>query len=560
MAENPKKNPPVLTIRCPEFGFCVVAMAFLIALPSVVSGQIAGGSLADRLRNAAQNNRPEASDPASKPASATSAASQRSEQSDVGSTATFGGSPFDLALLGPLFAAPQSIAETESGPVLSREAEKSFLAGDQNTALRLMFGHMVAEYDDAQAELRGVKFSRLLKRPVWSVRFGVSMWVRDGGIGDKDPMPIPKQGQAGGVVAAGNQPTPGNSLRDAFRRLGGSRSNDLRASDSNRPTGPGSNTASEAADAGKNSDTPEAPPAAQLPTLTKGKMLSDQAATELDEKLGLVAEVVGQELQTRYQRGDFGPLLTNVTVAEDEAQAKTTSQTADNQPNPFGQLRPFGRPQAEPKASDSEMKSAEALTSSDSLPMWKPGIVYVGDGTTKEMIDRAHQADIDLLIHFEVVLKSGRGETVQNISRCRLINVATGKSIGTSKPMDTFEEKQLAPKGTGGRAYVEDRIENLLSIIDRDVVIVDLPALTPELVRRRLGSLLDNTPPRSLRTLAEIRLYQLLELLTTEEVELAFEMVGGSDSLLFLYGSDEQRAALARQWATKTESSTKQGS
>jgi hypothetical protein len=131
-----------------------------------------------------------------------------------------------------------------------------------------------------------------------------------------------------------------------------------------------------------------------------------------------------------------------------------------------------------------------------------------------------------------------------------LITVSDAKTIALSKSMDSYEESQLSTKGVGGgRDYVSERIENLFGIIDRDVNLTELPPLTAEIVRRRLGQLLGSEPPRSLRTLAEVRLYQLKSLLTPEEVELAFEIVGGSDGLLMLYGPQEERIAIARQWA-----------
>ncbi len=50
----------------------------------------------------------------------------------------------------------------------------------------------------------------------------------------------------------------------------------------------------------------------------------------------------------------------------------------------------------------------EALSeAAEPLPMWQPGIVYLGEGTSDENIPLARAANIDVLLHFDVVLKAG---------------------------------------------------------------------------------------------------------------------------------------------------------
>lgn len=287
-----------------------------------------------------------------------------------------------------------------------------------------------------------------------------------------------------------------------------------------------------------------------------------------EEMLGLVAQVVGEEFSLRYNRGDFGPLLVDLSnpspdEAADDSNADPTTAPSAPAPtglNPLSGLNSLGggsnplpgaRPLADPTA-DSVSAKAQVLASVNSLPIWRPGIVSLGNGSSKEMIEKARKEQLDFLIHFDVILKVRTGSPVQNISRCRLINVATGKSIGLSKVMDSSEESKLAGGESGGREYVNSRLENFMSILDRDVKVIEMPKLTPESARRRLGMLLGSSQQRSLRTLAEIRLYEMRELLTRNEVEAAFDMVGGSDSLLFLYGSPEERASMARTWAAES--------
>ena len=121
--------------------------------------------------------------------------------------------------------------------------------------------------------------------------------------------------------------------------------------------------------------------------------------------------------------------------------------------------------------------------------MWQPGIVYLGVGTANENIPLARAANLDLLLHFDVHLKSNRTGVTQNNSRLRLLNVATGKSIGVSKAMDNWEAAQVAGTGRmGERAYVEEKLGYLFAILDRQVKTEALPKLTIKPRGRRQSS------------------------------------------------------------------------
>ena len=53
----------------------------------------------------------------------------------------------------------------------------------------------------------------------------------------------------------------------------------------------------------------------------------------------------------------------------------------------------------------------------------------------------------------------------------------------------------------------------------------------------------------SLRTLAEIRLYQSQQLLSEDEVMTAFDIVGGDEALQLLFGSEAERLRIVHKWA-----------
>lgn len=444
--------------------------------------------------------------------------------------------------LAPLFAEVKPDGTAEAAPTLKDAAQWAFQAGDQKTARQLMFAHMAAEYEDAESLIRSVRYSPLLKRPVWDVRFCAGLIVRNGAGDDVDPSPIPATGGSprrvatpratGSPPAAGSGRTADSSMAERMAA----------ALNRNRPTPPrqpkrvepkqpppGEVSSSGEEDSDLKSTTPDAanrsagdesgPPADGL---GQREMLNAQADEELREYLGLVAEIIGAEFVSRHQRGDFGSLLAEMESQDDTA---ATDGTADAPP-----------------------PSSVVPLDDDALPMWKPGIVYLGQGSKQEILEQAQAAGLDMLIVFEVVLRTHRGTQTQNISRCRLIDVKSGDSIGLSRPIDN---QHVAPDGETDEDYVRGQLQNLLEILDRDIKVIALPQLTPEIARNRVGRLLDG-PPNAVRTLAEIRLYQLQNLLTINEVEQAFSIVGGEDALTLLYGSPTERRRLARRWVTQS--------
>jgi hypothetical protein len=441
--------------------------------------------------------------------------------------------------LKPLFFAGQEVA-VQGGPYLSREAEEAFQSGYQGLALELMFGHMATEYDDALVAIKTVKYSAAVKRPVWAIRWGISLAVR--GETD-DAQPIREGATPAGSLARGGPGDPNAMAMDMSMDMADQQMNAEMESqmqqqmemqmqqqmdmEMQQSMGMDSDMGLRGGAMGGMGGGINVPPRPSIPERT---MLSAEAGETLDKTLGLVATVTAEEFKKRFERGDFGPVLTTVTV-------------------PAAPLQSIGE-----KLNDALSEAAEPL------PMWQPGIVYVGAfNGFDEAWPVAQAGKIDLLLHFDVLLKPGRNNMVQNISRCRLLNVYTGKSMGVSKAMDNREAAQFAGAGRmNEREYVTEQLSNLLAIIDREVKAIDLPALTPDVAHRRIASLISGPRARSLQTLAEIRLYQAQGLIDASEVEAAFDIVGGGDALLLLHGAQEERIAMARKWAVQSQGKTQQ--
>ncbi|WP_218933453.1 hypothetical protein [Rubripirellula lacrimiformis] len=443
---------------------------------------------------------------------------------------------FELA---PLFQ-PAAGVQVITGPLLQRESDMAFAAGYQGMAVELMCGHMVTEYEEAGLALSTVKFSPALRRPVWNVRWAVSIAVRGTeDVPDASPIragttkPGRRLASSGGYDdMSGGYSGEDMSMEMGMEEMGGGYSGEDMESMSGM---------------GGMGRRPNAKPAA--PTYAERNMLSDEAESMMDSNLGLVAEVVAEEFGKRFKAGDYGPLFTGLTPPE------KIDPRAPRRPPP-----PRQEGDAAVDAAPLPTMSAKldaALTEAPRPPgMWRPGITYLGQGASNEMLPVAQSEGIDFLFHFDVLLKPGRNNATQNVSRCRLFNVATGKQLALTKSMDSLEAAQKISTGSFAdeRAYVMDQLGSLLGIMDRDTKVVPMPqGLSPESVRRRISLVIGGPKARTLQTLAEIRLYQSLNLLTLDEVEMAFHIVGGSEGLLFLHGPREERLAMARTWAVRSQ-------
>ncbi len=276
----------------------------------------------------------------------------------------------------PLFSPTQEIV-VESGPVLHREAEQAFAAGHHGLARELAFGHMTTEYEEAIQALKSVKYSPLLRRPVWNIRWGVSMFVR-GEEGVLDPQPI----REGATPSRRNLAGGGQGQEDY-----GDQMQDMEMRDQEMERQMQMEMERDMGDMGDMGDgrSAAAPKQSNLPVIPERKMLNDEARETLDKMLGLVVLVAGEEFEKRFRRGDYGAVLTTVSA-----------------PEPVEPSRNGVRPQSAPPTRPTMgTELNDALTdAAEPLPMWQPSIVYLGTGTPDEIFARAfgpgHRRDLAL--------------------------------------------------------------------------------------------------------------------------------------------------------------------
>ncbi|TWU36696.1 hypothetical protein Q31b_49780 [Novipirellula aureliae] len=443
--------------------------------------------------------------------------------------------------LTPLFAPQIDPSLKDNRPLLKQQVEQAFRNGQMATAMELFFGHLVVDYDAASADLDSVKFSPVLKRPVWQSRWAVSLAVRGDQVISKSPILEDK-----GAMTTRQESMDYDSEFD-----------EMGYGHQDRPS---NNTAAT-------------------------EMLSRTADEMLQETLGLVAKVTAEQFTQRFSNGVFGPALASIIpqpiVENSEANGvggaadptrRTGSDFPRGRPAP-GQMPPESGYEEEyeedeeedafPSEENSPARQNESGFNAnpnvfqlgsgmEPFPMWQPGLVYLGEWSSAEAIEMAQKNKIDFVLHFDVTLKEIRNARkpdaaayTQNISRCRLIRVGDGKTVTVSKPMDNLE---AARQKRTSREYVDEQMGNLFAVIDHQLTLQEMPALTPEIVTRRVTALMAGREPKSLAAMAEIRYYQRKGLLSQQDTEKAFFLLGSDDGLKMLYATEEEKVEVIHKW------------
>ena len=435
---------------------------------------------------------------------------------------------------GPLLSADLPVF-VDTGPKLEREYRQAYQGGNTGLAMSMLFAHMVAEHEQATGITGEMKYSALLRKPVWALRFGVSLEVRGS---TANPSPI----REGANPARGGR---GGGPGDGF--------DDAEAFDESFDPGmepefdPGMDMEMDMDDPMSSGSRPSA--ATNLAPQVTLTMLDASVEEEMDRTLGLVAEVFAEEFANRFKQGDFGPALNDINPPPPPSNNRLTSR------------RSRGQQDEKPKPPEAPMSEGfmEMLNQiPESLSIWKPGLVYLGSERWENLLPNARAKRIDFIFHINVSLKEGRDASqIQNVSRIRLVNVndgANGKSMGTSKAIDSWEAMRLASSGRmGEREYVQEQLKGIFLTIDNKLRVSEMPTISSAMARKRISSLLSSSNMEKLNALAEIRYYQTRNLIEAPEVENAFHIMAGLDGLTMLHGPLKDRLAAARKLAVRAQ-------
>ncbi|MGV3486074.1 MAG: hypothetical protein ACO1RT_16780 [Planctomycetaceae bacterium] len=392
------------------------------------------------------------------------------------------------AFLGP------TASEAEVGSrqlTLWEQAALTFYRGDQRRALSLYHAHMIADGDAASEARSAVMYSRFLKRPVWLVRFGISIHPRVPAEFADDPQPIREDTR----IASANSRLRGAANRGGEESYGGPP--DEFTGDQSGSMDPASMGESDGSGFGN--------PVPKPVVMTLGGAASEQAKVTIDRNLGIVADVTSELFGALYKAGKFGNAFASMEAKG--AQLAAASQEA-------GDLAP------------------------SDLPMWIPGVDFVGEGAYTEMIGKAKASEIDVLMHFDIIVKENRVGPPQYTTRCRLFHVDSGDTIVISKAIDKYE---IASKAASNRESIHEIMKAMFDIAEKKLAVEPMPALQPVHAASRIEALLASKKPDSLRNLAEIVMFRSRDLVTAEDLDKAFYFAGNDGALQLIHDAEAQR-------------------
>jgi hypothetical protein len=401
------------------------------------------------------------------------------------------------SLAGLLNAVPADAVANKRPLTLWEQAALAFYQGDQTRALALFHAHLVADGDEAAAARSSVKYSRLLKRPVWAVRFGLSILPRVPSEFAGDPQPLRKDTKIASPTGRGRGLAPtadggenggsfdgGEEMQDDLQpdQFGGTRGN-----------------------------------ANQVVT-TFGGAGGEEAAQAVDRNLGLVGDVFKSLFSAQLSAGKFGNAL-------DGMEAKGATLSATHQ---------------------------DAISGLSNDPMWIPGVNFLGEGPSSEMLLKAKAGGIDVLLHFDVIVKANRIGPPQYTTRCSVLHVESGTTLGVSKAIDKYE---IASKAASNETTVRELLAPLFEILDKKVSVEPMPPLTPLHATSRIDSLLGSKERNSLRSLAEMTMFHSQRLITPEQLDKAFFYAGGDIALQLLHDEETARYQKVAEFVEKELSS-----
>jgi hypothetical protein len=211
------------------------------------------------------------------------------------------------------------------------------------------------------------------------------------------------------------------------------------------------------------------------------------------------------------------------------------------EPGSGGPGMPAGMPGMGNRRPGGPRPPAAASIPAPELPRWRPGLAFIGKLNATDAIAKAEEHSLDVLLHFEVVVRTSQTGAVKNVTRARVYEVASGDPVVVSKPIDNFEVFKLADADQKTeRDSVAEVLETLFAVIDEKMTFRPMPTLDQEAAQRRVIQLIETGNQDRLRTMAEIRLYQWQQAIDLEEVATAFHMAAGDDALSILYGLPEE--------------------
>jgi hypothetical protein len=180
------------------------------------------------------------------------------------------------------------------------------------------------------------------------------------------------------------------------------------------------------------------------------------------------------------------------------------------------------------------------------------GVVMLGKGTNKELLEKAREEGVELLLMFDVNAKRTSSGKETADTKMRLVDPIGGKDLFTSKKLNNIQVYDAREKpGFKGPDPIDDVVDLLFKSIDeKNYKLGDFPAtLTAEHVKNRYDKLLTEEHDNPLPVLVELRHYYRMKLLPGKLMFEGYKKLLGDEKAEQLAKGkiEEKREALA-EW------------
>jgi hypothetical protein len=367
------------------------------------------------------------------------------------------------------------------------QAEEALLAGNEQEWFRLIHTNFVInprswkELDKYMAWVPG------LRRPALGTRFGIAaVYINPPRDFEGSPQPI---GSAELKAAmASLQQNAGNSGGESRRPRRGKGAEELAVG--GQPGG------------------------GELPSSGDG---AGREQSELVYHTGEFGSKFVDALKGRIESGAYGSIFREM--------AETVSRGArregnPNDPNSEGEGTP-GLRLASPDASDvGRPGDAAQKPSTGAGTRLAPAIVWLGKAKSKEELAQlAEQANVDVLVTYEIALRTAKqSELVNNTTKMKIAMAKREEPIFASAPLENRIVLLAREKAGRSEDPVDKEVSHAMEALDKAFKAVALPAgVTSEAVKRRIGALIAEKPSDPLPAVVEARYYAAKGLLTESE-------------------------------------------
>ena len=177
------------------------------------------------------------------------------------------------------------------------------------------------------------------------------------------------------------------------------------------------------------------------------------------------------------------------------------------------------------------------------------GITMLGVGPERELVKKAKEQGVDVMVLFDVTVKvNTKTGLVNNDTKVILIDVAKRARLHTGRPLNNFkvQNARSASKEDG----ISKEIDKMFEFIDNNLTMGPPPSqLTSAHITARVANLVSSKPIDPLPVLTEIRFWHRRNLLDDDALTAAFsQMLSPEIGEQLATGTEDERKAIVKRW------------